>query len=147
MKGNIVVLTLSFTGTVLLISLIVAMKISVSHHIMRDKQDTKMQSVLETFRERREVSKGNSIINSCFEPKLFKPMMIHQNRTSGYDFRKATMRLNDEKVAVDDSRLLSLIRNYWIQNPSLQPYKFYDNKVDYSSGQSSLVDTILGNKV
>jgi hypothetical protein len=114
---------------------------------MKRKQNAELQSVAERFRESRKVSEGNQVINNCYEPKPFKPMTIHQNRTSGYDFTKATMKLNLEKVAMDDGRLLSLIRNYWIENPSPHPYKFYNNKVDYSSGQSSLVDTLLGNKV
>ncbi|XP_061167862.1 uncharacterized protein LOC133176809 [Saccostrea echinata] len=147
MNPTNIILTVTFLGAIFLISLLFGLKVLVScEKNMRESQNTKIKSVQEIFHKSRELNKDDLRANACYEPKMFKPMTIKQNRTSGYNFRAATMKMNDKKIKMDDVRLVSLIRNYWIYNPSPLQYKFYDNKIDYSSGQSSLVDSLLENK-
>ncbi|XP_062593698.1 uncharacterized protein LOC134255206 [Saccostrea cucullata] len=134
-------------GGTILISLLFGLRVSVSYEKnKRQSQNTEMESVQGVFYKPMELNEEDLRANSCYEPKMFKPITIKQNRTSGFNFRAATMELNGGKITMDDDRLVSLIRNYWIYNPSHLQYKFYDNKVDYSSGQSALVDSLLGNK-
>lgn len=148
MDGSKVILTIAFLGALLVVSLLAAMKIFIIYpeNGTNDQIQATIPSVKEMFRQRKDLKEENFIANTCYEPKFFKPKTILQNRKLGYDFRAMTRKLNNGKVAMDDDRLLSLIRNYWIYNPSLKQYKFYDNRIDYSSGQSSLVDSLLNNK-
>ncbi|XP_052090652.1 uncharacterized protein LOC127727198 [Mytilus californianus] len=56
--------------------------------------------------------------------------------------------LNKQKVDMDDPRLINLIRNYWIENPSDKPYNL--NKphvIDPSIGQAAFVDNRLNFKI
>lgn len=151
MDGSRVVLTIAVVGVMLLVSLLFAMKMFITSHDqsynIRELPEARIRSVIDVYRERKQINEDTAPSNTCYEPKMFHPVMILQNRTRGFDYRAATYKLNAEKVAMDDGRLLSLIRNYWLQNPSLLQYKFYDNRIDYSSGQSSLVDNLLNNKV
>lgn len=149
MDGSKVFLTIAVLGTLLVVSLLAAMKAFITDPTRNDKQQLQatIPLVPELFRQRKELNVENFNANTCYEPKSFKPKIILQARKLRYDFRAITKKLNNEKVAMDDARLLSLIRNYWIYNPSLKQYKFYDHRIDYSSGQSSLVDSLLNNKV
>lgn len=147
MDGSKVFLTIAVLGTLLVVSLLAAMRAFITDPTTNDRQQATISLVPEMLRQRKELNVENFNANTCYEPKSFKPKIILQTRKLGYDFRAMTKKLNNEKVAMDDVRLLSLIRNYWIYNPSLKQYKFYDNRIDYSSGQSSLVDSLLNNKV
>lgn len=147
MDGSKVFLTIAVLGTLLVVSLLAAMKAFITDPTRNDQQQATIPLVTEMFRQRKELNVENFNANTCYEPKSFKPKIILQARKLRYDFRAMTKKLNNEKVAMDDARLLSLIRNYWIYNPSLKQYKFYDHRIDYSSGQSSLVDSLLNNKV
>lgn len=56
--------------------------------------------------------------------------------------------LNKQKVDMDDPRLISLIRNYWIENPSDQPYNLNKPQLlDPSIGQAAFADNRLNFKV
>ncbi|CAG2229669.1 unnamed protein product [Mytilus edulis] len=56
--------------------------------------------------------------------------------------------LNKQKVDMDDPRLIRLIRNYWIENPSDQPYNLKQPHVmDPSIGQAAFVDNRLNFKL
>ena len=57
--------------------------------------------------------------------------------------------LNSEKAQQDDPRLIKLIRDHFIEPPSLLPYKLnMVSKVHYSKeNQSAIVDTMLNNMV
>ncbi|CAC5378243.1 unnamed protein product [Mytilus coruscus] len=70
-------------------------------------------------------------------------MFIHQVRNK-YDFLEEMDTLNKQKVDMDDPRLIRLIRNYWIENPSDQPYNLKQPHVmDTSIGQAAFVDNRL----
>lgn len=56
--------------------------------------------------------------------------------------------LNKQKVDMDDPRLINLIRNYWIENPSEKPYNLKKpHVIDPSIGQAAFVDNRLNFKV
>jgi hypothetical protein len=60
------------------------------------------------------------------------------------DYLEEMEQLNMEKVKMDDSRLISLIRNYWIENPSNEHYNLTSAKsLDPSVGQAAIVDNKL----
>ena len=64
------------------------------------------------------------------------------------DYLEEMEQLNMEKVKMDDSRLISLIRNYWIENPSNEHYNLTSAKsLDPSVGQAAVVDNKLKFKV
>jgi hypothetical protein len=76
--------------------------------------------------------------------KPFQPIMISQKPVEGFDYKAAMKELNEEKVAMDDPRLIALIRNYWLVPPSTEPYNLQNNDMlDYSMGQTPLVDSRL----
>ncbi|XP_052098880.1 uncharacterized protein LOC127733585 [Mytilus californianus] len=70
-------------------------------------------------------------------------MFINQVRNK-YDYLEEMDTLNKQKVDMDDPRLIRLIRNYWIENPSDQPYNLKQPHVmDTSIGQAAFVDNRL----
>ena len=61
-----------------------------------------------------------------------------------FDYKAAMDKLNKERVAHDDPRLIDLIRNYYIEPPSDLPYNLtYTNRTDFSRGQAPFVDSRL----
>jgi hypothetical protein len=65
-----------------------------------------------------------------------------------FDYRKAMESLNDAKVQDDDLKLIALIRNYYIENPSTRPYNLDEpDKMDQSKGQTAVIDKLLNQKV
>jgi len=49
-----------------------------------------------------------------------------------------------QKVEADDSRLIEIIRNYFIEQPSTEPYNLqYPDRLEFSAGQTPLVDSRL----
>ncbi|CAC5412229.1 unnamed protein product [Mytilus coruscus] len=63
------------------------------------------------------------------------------------DYLEKMDTLNKLKVDMDDPRLISLIRNYWIENPSDQPYNLkHPHVIDPSIGQAAFVDNRLNFK-
>ena len=72
-----------------------------------------------------------------------KIMFIEQEKQS-IDYLKEMDELNQQKVDMDDPKLISLIRNYWIENPSEEPYNLENpEKMDPSVGQAAFVDNRL----
>ena len=56
--------------------------------------------------------------------------------------------LNAVRVSQDDPDLIKLIRDYYIEPPSLLPYNLtYPNREDFSKGQTPFVDSRLGHMV
>lgn len=65
-----------------------------------------------------------------------------------YDYIQEMRKLNEEKVAADNPRLVELIRQYFIFPPSTQPYNLKSpDKDDNSMGQAPIVDSRLQYKV
>ena len=56
--------------------------------------------------------------------------------------------LNAARVPQDDPDLIKMIRDYYIEPPSLLPYNLtYPNREDFSKGQTPFVDSRLGHMV
>ena len=53
--------------------------------------------------------------------------------------------LNQEKADMEDLRLIRIIREHFIEPPSISPYRLdYPDKLDFSNGQAPFVDSRLG---
>ena len=77
-----------------------------------------------------------------------KSVMFINKQKMKTDYLEEMEQLNMEKVKMDDSRLISLIRNYWIENPSNEPYNLTSAEfLDPSVGQAAVVDNKLKFKV
>lgn len=77
-----------------------------------------------------------------------KAMMFIDQITNNDNYLDEMDILNKQKVDMDDPRLIRLIRNYWIENPSDQPYNLKQPHVmDPSIGQAAFVDNRLNFKV
>jgi hypothetical protein len=77
-----------------------------------------------------------------------KSVMFINKQKIKTDYLEEMEQLNMEKVKMDDSRLISLIRNYWIENPSNEHYNLTSAKsLDPSVGQAAVVDNKLKFKV
>ena len=57
-------------------------------------------------------------------------------------------RLNDMHVEQSDPELIRILKEFWIHPPSVEPYELESSTlVDFSMGQSAVVDKLLKNKV
>jgi len=53
--------------------------------------------------------------------------------------------LNQEKADMEDLRLIRIIREHFIEPPSISPYNLdYPDRLDFSNGQAPFVDSRLG---
>ncbi|KAL4222040.1 hypothetical protein ACF0H5_018083 [Mactra antiquata] len=77
-------------------------------------------------------------------PQAFDPMVIPITRNSSFDYKAAMKKLNDAKVDQDDPRLIKLIRDYYIEAPSTEPYNLLNpERMEYSNGQTPFIDSRL----
>lgn len=94
-----------------------------------------------------EVHSWNMDVESQNLP-IQKSVMFINKQKMKTDYLDEMEQLNMEKVQMDDSRLISLIRNYWIENPSNEPYNLTSaESLDPSVGQAAVVDNKLKFKV
>ncbi|XP_033761384.1 uncharacterized protein LOC117343164 [Pecten maximus] len=76
--------------------------------------------------------------------QAFNVSVLRQNPNKSFDYKKSMAALNSAQVDHTDPRLVELIRNYYIEPPSLEPYKLDNpNKLEYSNGQTPFVDSRL----
>ncbi|KAL3858128.1 hypothetical protein ACJMK2_012739 [Sinanodonta woodiana] len=75
----------------------------------------------------------------------FQPFV--QLRNTSFDYREETRKMNEAQVEMDDPRLIELIRNYWIEPPSKEPYNLKKDLEDYSAGQTPYVDSRINHKL
>lgn len=74
----------------------------------------------------------------------FQPMVIPSSRNESFDYKEAMQKLNDAQVRQDDPRLIKLIRDYYIEPPSLEPYNLENpDRLEYSNGQTPFIDSRL----
>ena len=74
----------------------------------------------------------------------FQPMVIPMYRNASFNYKAVMQKLNDAKVSQDDPRLIKLIRDYYLEPPSSEPYHL-DNpdRLEYSNGQTPFIDSRL----
>ncbi|KAK3603673.1 hypothetical protein CHS0354_017393 [Potamilus streckersoni] len=83
-------------------------------------------------------------IKSDVHQLSFAPMMISSKRNTSFDYRAEMKELNDVRVPMDDPRLVQIIRDYYIDPPSLEPYNLENpESLEYSKGQAPFVDSRL----
>ncbi|KAH3788606.1 hypothetical protein DPMN_166752 [Dreissena polymorpha] len=81
---------------------------------------------------------------SAVHEQSFQPMVIPRERNASFDYKAAMQALNEAKVSHDDPRLIRLIRDYYIEPPSLEPYNLTKpERLDPSSGQAPFIDSRL----
>lgn len=81
---------------------------------------------------------------SAIHAQEFQAMVIPTSRNSSFDYKAAMKKLNDAKVSQDDPRLVTLIRDYYIEPPSDKPYNLLNpERLEYSNGQTPFVDSRL----
>ncbi|KAH3788569.1 hypothetical protein DPMN_166714 [Dreissena polymorpha] len=81
---------------------------------------------------------------SAVHEQSFQPMVIYQERNASFNYKAAMQALNEAKVSHDDPRLIRLIRDYYIEPPSLEPYDLdKPERLDPSSGQAPFIDSRL----
>ncbi|KAL3831894.1 hypothetical protein ACJMK2_023588, partial [Sinanodonta woodiana] len=78
-------------------------------------------------------------------PQLsFAPVAISSMRNNTFDYRAVMKELNDARVPMDDPRLIQIIRDYYIDPPSLEPYNLEKpDRLEFSKGQAPFVDSRL----
>ncbi|XP_053380145.1 uncharacterized protein LOC123554315 [Mercenaria mercenaria] len=77
---------------------------------------------------------------------VYKNLPYNVNKDPKLGYEKEMDKLNKERVKPDDPRLVHLIRNYYIEPPSQEPYKLGEpGRRDQSYGQSVFVDGTLRN--
>lgn len=88
--------------------------------------------------------KGNS--RPTDELKRSIGAVINQDRD--FDYKAEMKRLNAAQVEANDSRLVEIIRKYFIEPPSGLPYRLaHPDRTDSSAGQSAFVDRTLNHMV
>lgn len=74
-----------------------------------------------------------------FDPEKYVP-----NKSTEYDYKAVVNNLLKQKAEADDSRLIEIIRSYFIEQPSTEPYKLENpDQLEFSAGQTPLVDSRL----
>lgn len=81
-------------------------------------------------------------------PVLFPPTSFQQSKDPLFNVTEVLKELNDREAPMDDPTLIRIIRDYFIELPSLEPYNLtYPNKLEYSKGQTPFIDSRLNNMV
>lgn len=94
------------------------------------------------------LSRVNNGVNlataNCQQPKPFQPLTFTPHRDLSVDYKKEIADMNTAKVDQTNPRLVELIRDYYIEPPSLEPYHLDNpNRLEYSNGQTPFVDSRL----
>ena len=78
----------------------------------------------------------------------FKPATFQQTQDPAFDYKKTVDELIENKNDMYNQQMILIIRNYLIQQPTLEPYSLQNKDLfDYSGGQSATVDNVLRFKV
>ncbi|XP_060086052.1 uncharacterized protein LOC132565429 [Ylistrum balloti] len=74
----------------------------------------------------------------------FDVATLEQNINKSFDYKQLMADINNAKVDQADPHLVQLIREYYIEPPSLEPYNLdKPDKLEYSNGQTPVVDSRL----
>jgi hypothetical protein len=84
-------------------------------------------------------NKKSAIVQQQFEPDRYQ-----QQKSVGFDYKKEVQNLFRPDTHQDDSRLINILRNYFIEQPSTEPYNLeHPDRLEFSAGQTPLVDSRL----
>lgn len=81
---------------------------------------------------------------SALSVQQFDPEKYVPNKSTEYDYKAEVNNLLKQKVTENDIRLIEIIRNYFIEQPSTEPYNIENpDQLEFSAGQTPLVDSRL----
>ncbi|XP_033762187.1 uncharacterized protein LOC117343795 [Pecten maximus] len=76
--------------------------------------------------------------------QAFQPREIVQKHNESYDYKEVLAKLNADHAAMDEPRLIEIIRNHFIVPPSKEQYNLKNpDRLDYSNGQTPFIDSRL----
>lgn len=80
----------------------------------------------------------------AIQQQLFSPSDLNVHSNKSFDFNATMKKLNEAKVSQDDPRLIEIIRQYYIEPPSKEPYNLENpGRLEYSNGQTPFIDSRL----
>ena len=121
-------------GAVLLVVLVVILIYSKRHYYYDNLEQTSI-SLIGYLKE----NKLSALTTEHFEPDRYVP-----KKYAGFDYKKEAQNLFRPDTHQDDPRLINIIRNYFIEQPSTEPYNLeHSNQLEFSAGQTPLVDSRL----
>jgi len=98
-------------------------------------QDTMSQTFRGLFDE---------IRKSALIVQQFNPDNYVQHKSTEYDYKTELNNLLKQTTRADDPRLIHILRNYIIEQPSTEPYNLVrPDKLEFSIAQTPLVDSAL----
>lgn len=81
---------------------------------------------------------------SVVSAQEFQPQRFTQDTSPDFNYKSAMRELIDKQVTADDPRLVQIIRNYYIEQPSTEPYNLdFPNRLEFSNGQTPFIDSRL----
>jgi len=81
---------------------------------------------------------------SALTVQQFNPDKYVQHKSTEYDYKTELNNLLKQTTRADDPRLIHMIRNYFIEQPSTEPYNLtHPEKLEFSAAQTPLVDSRL----
>ncbi|OWF48557.1 uncharacterized protein LOC110452920 [Mizuhopecten yessoensis] len=76
--------------------------------------------------------------------QAFQPRGIVQSHNESYNYKEVLTKLNADHAAMDEPRLIEIIRNHFIVPPSKESYNLKNpDKLEYSNGQTPFIDSRL----
>lgn len=92
-----------------------------------------------TLNDHLDGNKKSAIVQQQFHPDRYQ-----QQKSVGFDYKKEVQNLLRPDTRQDDPRLINIIRNYFIEQPSTEPYNLeHPDRLEFSAGQTPLVDSRL----
>ena len=121
-------------GAVLLAVLVVILIYSKRDYYYDNFEQTSI-SLIGYFKE----NKLSALTTEHFEPDRYV-----QKKSVGFDLKKEVYNLLRPDTRQDDPRLINILRNYFIEQPSTEPYNLeHPDQLEFSAGQTPLVDSRL----
>ena len=81
---------------------------------------------------------------SALTVQQFNPDNYVQHKSTEYDYKTELNNLLKQTTRADDPRLIHILRNYIIEQPSTEPYNLVrPDKLEFSIAQTPLVDSAL----
>ena len=81
---------------------------------------------------------------SALTVQQFNPDKYVQHKSTEFDYKTELNNLLKQTTRADDPRLIHILRNYIIEQPSTEPYSLtHPEKLEFSAAQTPLVDSVL----
>ncbi|OWF40479.1 uncharacterized protein LOC110463698 [Mizuhopecten yessoensis] len=122
---------------------IVLLSIFIIGQYLPNTSQTKVSAARDTFEQI--IKRVDHTIQLHVEnEKPFQPMVFIPQRDKSFDYKKVMADMNSARVDQAEPRLADIIRNYYVEPPSLEPYSLtIPDRLEYSNGQTPFVDSRL----